>query len=68
MNKGKEILLQRPREQLLTLARLSVEHPNSTWHMNACGCCVCLHPGGDPSGGWVIGPDGGADSLPLHDR
>lgn len=30
-----------------------------TWHANECGCCVSVH--GPDGGGWVIGPDGGAD-------
>jgi hypothetical protein len=50
-------------EQANALVTLKVEHPNSTWHMADCGCCVCLHPEGDSSKGWLIGQDGKADYL-----
>lgn len=52
-----------PLPQLLTLGRLAEEHPDSTWHLNDCGCCVCLHPGGDTTRGYIIGADGDYD---LH--
>lgn len=55
-----------PLAQVLTIARLAQENPGSYWHLNECGCCVCLHPGGEKSKGWIIGSDGGADLMEVH--
>lgn len=53
--------VQMPFDQALTIGRLSIEHPDSSWHFNECGCCVCLHPGGEKTRGWIIGSDGEAE-------
>lgn len=54
-----------PLPQAIALAELSDKHPGSTWHLADCGCCVCFHPAGDPTRGYVIGEDGESD---YHDR
>lgn len=63
---GTEIELPFP--QALTLAKLTEAYPESTWHLNDCGCCVCLHPEGDSTKGWLIGADGEASYLELHEE
>ena len=60
------ILAKLPRPQLNALASLAVEHPDSTWHLAECGCCLCVHPHGDSSKGWIIGPDGDAEYRDAH--
>lgn len=67
MKDGKEKLRGLPRPQLLKLAQLSVEHRGSSWHFCDQGCCVCFHPGGDSSRGWLIGADGSAEYHEGHD-
>ena len=49
--------------QANAVVALKVENPNATWHMADCGCCVCLHPEGDSSRGWLIGQDGEAEYM-----
>jgi hypothetical protein len=44
--------------QLEALGRLAKEHPRSTWHFNDCGCCICVHPGGDLDQGYIINSEG----------
>ena len=56
--------IELPFAQAMKLIELTQEYPGSYWHFNECGCCICLHPGGDKSRGWIIGSDGGAD---LHE-
>lgn len=36
--------------------------PEPTWHFAADGC-LCVHPNGDPSYGWVVRPDGSAEFV-----
>jgi hypothetical protein len=31
------------------------------WHINACGCCITVHPVGQHDRGYVIGADGEYD-------
>lgn len=50
-----------PRAQVQALADLGGASPGATWHMADCGCCICLHPKGDPTQGWLIGPDGSSE-------
>lgn len=52
--------------QLAELVRLTLKHPDSTWHFNDCGCCVCLHPEGREHNktGYVINSDG---DVSFHD-
>lgn len=64
----KEKLRSLPRPQLLKLAQLSVVNPGSSWHFADCGCCVCFHPGGDTSKGWLIGADGDAEYHESHPK
>jgi hypothetical protein len=56
VNDGGEVML--PWVQVDELHRLALTYPGSTWHMNDCGCCACLHPGGDESRGWIVNADG----------
>lgn len=58
--------VQLPLEQAETLASLCKQHPGSTWHFNDCGCCICLHPGGDKSQGFIINFDGDAELHGSH--
>lgn len=53
--------LKMPEAQARELARLTQLHPDSTWHLADCGCCACLHPGGDALRGWIVGADGGSE-------
>lgn len=53
-----------PLVQIIALADLARAFPGSIWHFNDCGCCVCLHPGGDKSQGWIVNPSGDAE---LHE-
>lgn len=55
-----------PLAQALAVAALSKEHHGSTWHFANCRCCVCFHPGGDVSRGWLIGSDGEAEYHEGH--
>ena len=50
-------------EQLDSLLGCLNRQPNSTWHFNDCGCCVCVHPGGDPTRAYIIGDDGEFDYI-----
>ena len=60
--------VEMPKPQVLTLLAITTEHPGSTWHFNDCGCCVCIHPGGDKAKGYIVGPDGEFDYSELpHD-
>ena len=58
---GRALLAQLPSAQTTTLGLLSAQYPGSTWHLADCGCCVCLHPGGDSTRGWLIGADGSTE-------
>ena len=55
-----EVVAKLPEPQVRELFRLTCDYPGSTWHLNECGCCVCLHPDGDGKHGWIIGADGGS--------
>jgi hypothetical protein len=51
--------------QMLELLRLSLLYPESTWHMNACGCCCCLHPAGQRHNedAYIINSDGDSSYI-----
>lgn len=57
---------QLPIEQVQTVANLANANPGSYWHFNDCGCCICLHPGGDKSQGWIINAAGEAELHGSH--
>lgn len=49
------------------LKALEDEGLQPTWHPNECGCCYSVHENTVvPEGGWVVGPDGGADWNANH--
>jgi hypothetical protein len=61
---GARALFGMPKPQRATLVRVACMYPpGATWHWADCGCCVCFHPGGDRSCGWLIDADGGAAGL-----
>lgn len=60
----RQIVETLPEPQVRELFRLACEYPGSSWHLNECGCCVCLHPDGDDKhSGWIIGEDGGSSYV-----
>lgn len=54
---GEELLLL-PKAQVVALGLLLLKCPDSTWHVNECGCCVCLHPGGRLDRAYIVNADG----------
>ena len=59
----REVLEQMPEAQVNELARLLKLYPGSPWHLNNCGCCVCLHADGHNTSGWIINSEGDSEYL-----
>lgn len=55
-----------PLVQALAIAEILGRELGSTWHMNECGCCACVHPPGDNTKGWIVNADGDADYVEVH--
>lgn len=63
MSEIREVLKRMSHPQKVELVRLARIYPGSTWHVNDCGCCVCLHPDDNHSGGYIIGQDGSSEYV-----
>jgi hypothetical protein len=50
-----------PFMQAARVGALISEHgPDTHWHFNDCGCCICVHPDGDKGKAYIVTSDGEA--------
>ena len=51
--------------QVLAIRELGEALGEYEWHMNECGCCVCVHPKGRHDQGYIIDQAGEYDWINL---